>query len=566
MMTKDLERRLAEAVEMAKNERHEFVTLEHILLSLTNSPAAVEVLTGAGLSVQKLKKDLRENLKKHAQAITPEQLVTYGGPDSWQPDFTLACHRLFQRAAVQVQGAGRNKITEGHLLVSFFFEPESFAVHAMTSQGITQFDVVNYVSHGVENESSDDNSRTPMTPPNQATDIDGLPKDESKNSPLESFCVNLNERAKAGKVDPLVGREDVLRRTMQVLCRRSKNNPLLIGEPGVGKTAIAEGLAAKIVAGEVPELLKDKIIFSLDLGSLLAGTKFRGDFEGRLKGVLKEIKKRQNAILFIDEIHTIVGAGSTSGGSMDASNLLKPALASGEISCIGSTTFQEFRQQFEKDRALNRRFQRIDVKEPTVAETIEILKGLRKGFETHHQVSFSDSALKTAAELSAKYIQSKLLPDKAIDVIDEAGAMERLQGHTGALITEKQIEEVIAQMAKIPAASVSVNDKQQLKDLDKKIKASVFGQDEAIDKLVSAIKMSRTGLSRDNKPIGSYLFTGPTGVGKTEVCRRLAEVMGVPLLRFDMSEYMEKHTVARLVGAPPGYVGFEEGGDRKSVV
>lgn len=566
MMTKDLERRLAEAVEMAKNERHEFVTLEHILLSLTNSPAAVEVLTGAGLSVQKLKKDLRENLKKHAQAITPEQLVTYGGPDSWQPDFTLACHRLFQRAAVQVQGAGRNKITEGHLLVSFFFEPESFAVHAMTSQGITQFDVVNYVSHGVENESSDDNSRTPMTPPNQATDIDGLPKDESKNSPLESFCVNLNERAKAGKVDPLVGREDVLRRTMQVLCRRSKNNPLLIGEPGVGKTAIAEGLAAKIVAGEVPELLKDKIIFSLDLGSLLAGTKFRGDFEGRLKGVLKEIKKRQNAILFIDEIHTIVGAGSTSGGSMDASNLLKPALASGEISCIGSTTFQEFRQQFEKDRALNRRFQRIDVKEPTVAETIEILKGLRKGFETHHQVSFSDSALKTAAELSAKYIQSKLLPDKAIDVIDEAGAMERLQGHTGALITEKQIEEVIAQMAKIPAASVSVNDKQQLKDLDKKIKASVFGQDEAIDKLVSAIKMSRTGLSRDNKPIGSYLFTGPTGVGKTEVCRRLAEVMGVPLLRFDMSEYMEKHTVARLVGAPPGYVGFEEGGQLTEAV
>jgi ATP-dependent Clp protease ATP-binding subunit ClpA len=570
MMTKDLERRLAEAVELAKTNRYEFVTLEHVLLSLTDSPNAVEVLTGAGCNIQKLKKDLRDNISKHSQPISNEQLLVYGGFESWQPEFTLACHRLFQRAAVQVQSAGRNKISEGHLLVSLFFEPESFAVYCLASQGITQFDIVNYVSHGVEKEghgpgslpSAADNRQNSS----ERTDIDGMPQDESKNSPLESFCVNLNERAKEGRIDPLVGREDVLARTMQVLCRRSKNNPLLIGEPGVGKTAIAEGLAAKIVKGDVPDLLKDKVIFSLDMGSLLAGTKFRGDFEGRLKGVLKEVKKRKNAILFIDEIHTIVGAGATSGGSMDASNLLKPALANGEISCIGSTTFQEFRQQFEKDRALNRRFQRIDVKEPSVAETIEILKGLRKSFEDHHKVTFNDEALKAAAELSAKYIHSKLLPDKAIDVVDEAGALARLKGHTNALITEKQIEEIIAQMAQIPAASVSVNDRAQLKDMDRKIKASVYGQDEAIDQVVLAIKMSRTGLSRETKPIGSYLFTGPTGVGKTEVCKRLADVLGVPLLRFDMSEYMEKHTVARLVGSPPGYVGHEEGGQLTEAV
>lgn len=573
MMTKDLERRLAEAVEMAKTNRHEFVTLEHILLSLTNSPSAVEILTGAGCSIQKLKKDLRDNIKAHSQVISPEQLGAYGGYEAWQPEFTLACHRLFQRAAVQVQSAGRAKITEGHLLVSLFYEPESFAVYALITQGVSQFDVVNYVSHGVEKDMSAD-GQLPMARDSQGggdrgqpkLDADGLPQDESKNSPLESFCLNLNEKAQQGKTDPLVGRDDVLDRTMQVLCRRSKNNPLLIGEPGVGKTAIAEGLATRIVNGKVPELLKDRVIYSLDLGSLVAGTKFRGDFEGRLKGVLKEIKKRKNAILFIDEIHTIVGAGATSGGSMDASNLLKPALANGEISCIGSTTFQEYRQHFEKDRALSRRFQRIDVKEPTQAEALEILRGLKKGFEDHHQVHFTESALKAAVELSSKYIHSKLLPDKAIDVIDEAGALARLRGQNGATIDITQVEEIIAQIAQIPAASVTVNDREQLRDLDRKIKASVFGQDEAIDRLVAAIKMSRTGLSRENKPIGSYLFAGPTGVGKTEVCRRLAEVMGIPLLRFDMSEYMEKHTVARLVGAPPGYVGYEEGGQLTEAV
>lgn len=558
MMSKGLEKHLGEAVEEAKQNRHEYVTLEHVLLALTNSPLGVEVMTGSGLNVQRLKKELREQIKNHCQQISPEQLGTYGGYDTWQPEFTLACHRLFQRAALQVQSAGKNKITEAALLVALFFENDSYAVYSMTKQGISQFDIINYISHGVEKET--DESLPPATIQEPQTDIDGLPKDESKTTPLESFCTNLNEKAKAGKVDPLIGRQDVLDRMMQVLCRRTKNNPLLIGEPGVGKTAIAEGMAARIINGNVPELLKDKVIFSLDMGTLLAGTKFRGDFEGRLKGVIKEVKKRKNAILFIDEIHTIVGAGSTSGGSMDASNLLKPALANGEISCIGSTTHSEFRQHFEKDRALNRRFQKIDIKEPTAAEAVEILKGLKKQLEEHHQVKFTEQALHSAVELSMKYLHSKLLPDKAIDVIDEAGAFARLKGRTDSTIDIKEIEDVIAQIASVPASSVTVNDREQLRDLDKKLKASIFGQDEAIEKLVASIKLSRTGLSRENKPIGSYLFAGPTGVGKTEVCKKLSEILGIPLIRFDMSEYMEKHTVARLVGAPPGYVGFEEGG------
>ncbi|GIL18640.1 MAG: ATP-dependent Clp protease ATP-binding subunit ClpA [Oligoflexia bacterium] len=572
MMTKNLERKLAEAAEMAKVQKSEFVTLEHILLALTESPPAVEVLTGAGCNVQSLKKDLRDYIKKHCQQITPEQLGSYGGFEQWQPEFTLACHRLLQRAAMQVRSAGKDKITEGHLLVSFFYEQDSHAVYAMTKQGVSQFDLINYVSHGVEKDGEDlgfGDASPPAVPPQ--TDIDGLPvdeskKDEGKNSPLESFCVNLNEKAKDGKVDPLIGRIDILDRTMQVLCRRTKNNPLLIGEPGVGKTAIAEGLAARIVKGEVPEILKDKIIYSLDMGTLLAGTKFRGDFEGRIKGVMKDVKKRKNVILFIDEIHTIVGAGSTSGGSMDASNLLKPALASGEISCIGSTTHNEYRQQFEKDRALNRRFQKIDIKEPTPGEALDILKGLKTKFEDHHQVKFTDEALKSAVDLSVKYMHNKLLPDKAIDVLDEAGAHARLKGRLGTTITDKDIEEIVASIAQVPVASVSLNDREQLKNLDGRLKASIFGQDEAIDKLVASIKYARTGLGRENKPIGSYLFTGPTGVGKTEVCKQLAEIMGIPLVRFDMSEYMEKHTVARLVGAPPGYVGYEEGGQLTEAV
>lgn len=554
MMTRELERRIAEAVEIAKKHRHEFVTLEHILLALVNSPASAEMLTSCGAEIPRLKKDLRDLIKQHCPQMSAEQLGAYGGYESWQPEFTLACHRLFQRAALQVRSAGKVQINEGHLLVALFYEQDSFAVYALSKQGITQFDVINYVSHGFDKE-----EELPSLPGPQ-TDIDGKPMDESKTSPLEAFCQNLNEKAKTGNTDPLIGRDDVLERAMQVLCRRTKNNPLFIGEPGVGKTAIAEGLATKIVEGKVPDALKDKVVYALDLGSLLAGTKFRGDFEGRLKGVIKEIKKRKNAILFIDEIHTLVGAGSTSGGSMDASNLLKPALANGEISCMGSTTHQEFRQHFEKDRALNRRFQKIDIKEPSPSEALEILKGLQSKFEKHHQVKFDDSALKAAVDLSVKYLHGKLLPDKAIDVIDEAGAKARLHGKTDLLIDEKVVEDIIAQMAQVPMASVSANDREQLKDLDKKLKAQIFGQDEAIEKLVQSIKFSRSGLSRADKPIGSYLFSGPTGVGKTEVCRKLAEVMGVPFIRFDMSEYMEKHSVSRLVGAPPGYVGYEEGG------
>jgi len=556
MMSKELERRLAEAADDAKQMRHEFVTLEHILLSLCESPPAVEILESCGISIQKLKKELRSMMKKHCPLISTEQIGNYGGFEVWQPEFTLACHRLFQRAAMQVRSAGKNQITEGHLLVALFYEQDSFASYILAQHGVSQFDIINVMSHGSDEKEATPSSTIPGTP----ADLDGLPQDETKNSPLENFCTNLNEKAQSGKIDPLIGRSDVLERTMQVLCRRTKNNPLLIGEPGVGKTAIAEGLAAQIVDGKVPEALKDKVIYSLDLGTLLAGTKFRGDFEGRLKGVIKEIKKRKNAILFIDEIHTIVGAGATSGGSMDASNLLKPALANGEISCIGSTTHQEFRQHFEKDRALNRRFQKIDVKEPSPAEALEILRGLKKNFEEHHLVQYTEKALKAAVDLSAKFIHSKLLPDKAIDVVDEAGASARLQGQSNVIIDEKEIEAVVAKIAQIPSASISSNDRDQLKDLDMRLKAQIFGQDEAIDRLVASIKFSRSGLARDNKPIGSFLFTGPTGVGKTEVCRQLSQLMGIPLVRFDMSEYMEKHTVARMVGAPPGYVGYEEGG------
>lgn len=562
MMNKELERRLSEAIEHAKQSRHEFVTLEHLLLALTDAPHAVEILVGAGVNVQRLKKDLRDLIQKNCPQITPEQLGMYGGFDAWQPELTLACHRWFQRALIQVKNAGRSKINEGHLLVALFYEQDSPALYAVASQGVSQFDVINYVSHGLEKDpdaESDSDSATPAIPA-PSTDIDGLPTDESKRSPLESFCVNLNEKAKTGRIDPLIGRQDTLERLTQVLCRRTKNNPLIIGEPGVGKTAVVEGLAQNIVDQKVPEALADKVIYALDMGTLLAGTKFRGDFEGRLKGVIKEVRQRKNVILFVDEIHTLVGAGATSGGSMDASNLLKPALANGEISCIGSTTHQEFRQHFEKDRALNRRFQKIDLKEPTPAECLQILKGLQNRFEEYHSVTYSEKSLQAAVDLSVKYLHGKLLPDKAIDVLDEAGAQERLAGHKGALIDESLIEQVIARMAQVPVASVTANDRTQLKDLDRKLKAVIFGQDEAIDRLVASIKMARTGLSRDAKPIGSYLFAGPTGVGKTEVCKQLAELMGIPLVRFDMSEYQEKHTIARLVGAPPGYVGFEEGG------
>lgn len=563
MMSKELERRLAEATEIAKKHRHEFVTLEHILLALTVSPTMVEILEACAVNVQKLKQDLREFIKNQPE-ISEEQLEDYGGYDSWQPEFTLGCHRLFQRAAMQVKGSGRNQINEGTLLVSLFYEQDSHAVYYLSQQGLSQFDVINFLSHGIEKDSLSDIDLGPAGPAGKDAlrDIDGEATDDSKKSPLESFCVNLNERAASGRTDPLIGRDDVLERTIQVLARRTKNNPLLIGEPGVGKTAIAEGLALRIHEGKVPEKLKNTVIYSLDLGSLLAGTKFRGDFEGRLKAVVKEVIKRKNAVLFIDEIHTLVGAGATSGGSMDASNLLKPALANGDISCIGSTTHSEYRQHFEKDRALSRRFQRIDVAEPGQADCIEILKGLRNKYEEFHKVRFNDEALKAAVELSVKHIHGKLLPDKAIDVIDEAGSFYRLQDSQTEWIAigPEQIEKVVAKMTGLPVAAVSTNERNQLRDLDKKLKALIYGQDEAIERLVAAIKLSRSGLTRADKPIGSFLFTGPTGVGKTEVCKQLAQILGVHFHRFDMSEYMEKHSVARLVGAPPGYVGYEEGG------
>lgn len=559
MMSRELERKLAEATELAKRHHHEFVTLEHILLVLTESPVMVEILEACAVNVQKLKQDLREHLKTGVPMITDDQIATYGGFESWTPEFTLACHRLIQRAAIQMKSAGRNQISEGSLLVSLFYEQDSHATYALARQGLNQFDIINFISHGIAKDHHDQDIPSAANPrTSEGPENDG----ELRGSPLESFCVNLNEKAKSGKVDPLIGREDILERTIQILSRRTKNNPLLIGEPGVGKTAIAEGLAQKIVQGQVPEKLKNAVIFSLDLGGLLAGTKFRGDFEGRLKAVVKEISKRPGSILFIDEIHTIVGAGSTSGGSMDASNLLKPALANGEISCIGSTTHTEYRQYFEKDRALNRRFQKIDVNEPSKEDCIEILKGLRKSYEDFHKVVFTDAALKAAVELSMKHIQGKLLPDKAIDVLDEAGAHFRLKDDNAEVlnIDTAEIEEVIAKMTGLPVATVSSSERAQLKDLDKKLKALIFGQDEAIDRLVANIKFARSGLGRANKPIGSFLFTGPTGVGKTEVCRQLAQIMGVHFERFDMSEYMEKHAVARLVGAPPGYVGYEEGG------
>ncbi len=561
MMSREMERQLAEATEIAKSNLHEFVTLEHILLALTKSTKMLQILEGCGIDTEELRNELKAYIKDKIPRITQEQIDTYGGYESWTPEFTLACHRLFQRAAVQVKSSGRNQINEGGLLVALFYEQDSHAVFSLSKQGLSQFDVINFLSHGI----TKDGSNTPIhlgPAADPQTEIDGQPMDESKGNPLDSFCTNLNDRAARGLLDPLIGRDDVISRVVQILSRRSKNNPLLIGEPGVGKTALAEGLAQRIVSGDVPEKLKRTVIFALDMGSLMAGTKFRGDFEARLKGVLKEIKKRKNAVLFIDEIHTIIGAGATSGGSLDASNLLKPALANGELSCMGSTTYTEYRQYFEKDRALNRRFQKIDVNEPTMEDCFKILQGLRKSYEDFHMVRFSDEALKSAVELSKKHIQNKLLPDKAIDVIDEAGAFFRLHNTTSEYIdiSPREIEEVIAKITGLPIASISSNEKLQLKDLDKKLKAVIYGQDEAIDRLVTSIKLARSGLTRADKPIGSFMFAGPTGVGKTEVCKQLAQIMGVHFHRFDMSEYMEKHAVARLVGAPPGYVGYEEGG------
>ncbi len=553
MLDPKLERILNQLLESARLKRYEFISLEHVLLTLASKDEETqEILEACGTDLKLLATKLEEFIKAHCPLVTEDFLQS---DPEWRPELTMAFHRLLQRAAIQVQSAGKKMVHSGNLLVALFHETDSYARYYLEEQGVSQFDIIEYISHG------GDSSKVPAR---EEVGADGLPKDRQgpTASALASYCTNLNEKAKFGKTDPLVGRTEVLERMMQILSRRTKNNPILIGESGVGKTALADGLALRIVQGQVPAKLLDRVIYSLDMGTLLAGTKYRGDFEERLKNVVKEIKAQKGAVLFIDEIHTLVGAGGTSGGAMDASNLLKPALADGSLSCIGSTTFKEYRTHFEKDRALARRFQKIDVNEPTIDQTVEILRGLKTRYEEFHHVTFSDDALKAAAELSAKHIQQRHLPDKAIDVLDESGSHARTFASAPELIHlgVEDMEATIARMAQIPVKSVNATDRQKLRDLDKQLKSVIFGQDNAILKVVSAIKLSRTGLGREQKPIGSYLFVGPTGVGKTEVAKQLAEIMGISFLRFDMSEYMEKHAVSRLVGAPPGYVGYEEGG------
>ncbi len=549
MLSKELENSLNAAFRTAYEKRHEFITVEHLLLAMLDNVAALEVLRACGCNIDTLRKELTEFLDE----TTP--LIPAGVKRDTQP--TLGFQRVLQRAAFHVQSSGKKEVTGANVLVAIFSEQDSQAVYLLNKQDITRLDIVNYISHGISKvrEESEPAAR------NTAAEGEEAEAGISAN-PLEKFAANLNDLARKGKIDPLIGRKEEIERTIQVLCRRRKNNPLLVGEAGVGKTAIAEGLAKKIVEGEVPEILRDSVIYALDLGSLVAGTKYRGDFEKRLKSLLAQLKKEANSILFIDEIHTIIGAGSASGGVMDASNLIKPVLASGELRCIGSTTYQEYRGIFEKDRALARRFQKIDIHEPSVDETYQILKGLKSRFEKHHEVKYSLAALRTAAELSSRYINDRHLPDKAIDVIDEAGACQRLLpvSKRRKLIGTLEIEDIVAKIARIPPKTISTNDRDKLKDLDKNLRMLVFGQDEAITALGSAIKLSRAGLRESQKPIGSFLFAGPTGVGKTEVSRQLAKVLGIELIRFDMSEYMERHTVSRLIGAPPGYVGFDQGG------
>ena len=547
MLTKEMNTTIAEAFHRAKAKRHEFVTVEHLLFALLNNAVAKDVLLKVGADLD----SLRSALHEHIENTTP--LVTAGDRNrDTQP--TLGFQRVLRRAVFHVQSSGRKEVTGANALVAIFNEQESAAVYLLKQQNIERIDVVNYIAHGISKGGEEEGS-----PAQQATDESGEGKAQSA---LGAFTSNLNDLARAGAIDPLVGRDDELERVIQILCRRRKNNPLLVGESGVGKTAIAEGLAKRIVDSSVPEVVEDSIVYALDLGALLAGTKYRGDFEKRFKMLLNELKKEPRAILFIDEIHTIIGAGATSGGVMDGSNMLKPLLASGDIRCMGSTTYHEYRGIFDKDRALSRRFQKIDIVEPDVDDTYKILKGLKARFEDHYELRYTDRALRAAAELSARYITDRFMPDKAIDVIDEAGAAQRILSPTKRKksISAGDVEQVVAKIARIPSTQVTVSDKEALKGLEEKLKMVVFGQDEAIEMLGSAIKLSRAGLKVEEKPIGSFLFAGPTGVGKTEVCRQLAIIMGVELLRFDMSEYMERHTVSRLIGAPPGYVGFDQGG------
>ncbi|MBD3584334.1 ATP-dependent Clp protease ATP-binding subunit ClpA [Salinimonas sp. HHU 13199] len=549
MLNKELEQTLNDAFVFAREHRHEFMTVEHLLLALMDNSSAQEALKACGADIDTIKNELIEFVKDTTPLILEEQV----GERETQP--TLGFQRVLQRAVFHVQSSGRDEVTGANVLVAIFSEQESQAVYILKKSDVTRLDVVNFISHGVSKADDEAPGATGETSEEAA-------EGEESGSALSKYATDLNRQAKDGKIDPLIGRDSELERTIQILCRRRKNNPLLVGEAGVGKTAIAEGLAYRIVKEDVPEVIAKSTVYSLDLGGLLAGTKYRGDFEKRLKAILKELSADEHAILFIDEIHTIIGAGAASGGVMDASNLLKPKLSSGELRCIGSTTFQEYQGIFEKDRALARRFQKVDVTEPSVSDTTKILLGLKNRYEEHHSVRFTQKALQAAAELSAKYINERHLPDKAIDVMDEAGASQRLlpQSKRKKTINVSDIEQIIAKMARIPEKSVSASDKEVLKNLNRDLKMVVFGQDKAIESLTDAIHLSRSGLGSEEKPIGSFLFAGPTGVGKTEVTQQLAKIMGVELVRFDMSEYMERHAVSRLIGAPPGYVGFDQGG------
>ncbi|MDJ0740467.1 MAG: ATP-dependent Clp protease ATP-binding subunit ClpA [Gammaproteobacteria bacterium] len=550
MLSKELEFTLNQAFKSAREKQHEFMTIEHLLLALLDNPTAAQVLRACGADIESLRSDIDSFLEETTPLIIDD--------DTRETQPTLGFQRVLQRAVFHVQSSEKKEVTGANVLVAIFSEQESQAVYFLDRQNISRLDVVNYISHGISKVPSDEPSEHEAEP--GSSDADGA--EEREESALDTYASNLNDEAKRGKIDPLIGRHAELERTVQILCRRRKNNPLFVGEAGVGKTAIAEGLAKKIVDGEVPDVLTDCNLYALDMGGLVAGTKYRGDFEKRLKAVLADLKRKPNAILFIDEIHTVIGAGAASGGVMDASNLIKPVLASGELRCIGSTTYQEYRGIFEKDRALARRFQKIDITEPTVDETFEILKGLKPRFEEHHQVKYANKALRAAAELADKYITDRHMPDKAIDVIDEAGAANQLLAVSKRRksVSVSDVENVVAKIARIPPRKVSASDTEALKNLQRDLQMVVFGQDQAIDALAAAIRMNRSGLGTDQKPVGSFLFAGPTGVGKTEVTRQLARVLGLELIRFDMSEYMERHTVSRLIGAPPGYVGFDQGG------
>jgi ATP-dependent Clp protease ATP-binding subunit ClpA len=545
MIAQELEVSLHMAFMDARQKRHELITVEHLLLAMLDNPSASEVLNSCGANLEKLREDIVGHIEEHTPKVS--------GKDDVDTQPTLGFQRVIQRAMLHVQSSGKKEVTGANVLVAIFGEKDSHAVYFLHQQGITRLDVVNFIAHGIAK--TTENSQKEQTQETAGSD-------SKTNKGLETYAVNLNKLVSEGKIDPLIGREPEVERVVQILCRRRKNNPLLVGEAGVGKTAIAEGLAKKIVDKDIPSVLENMTIYSLDLGALIAGTKYRGDFEQRLKTVIKQLGEQKDSILFIDEIHTIIGAGSASGGTLDASNILKPALARGNIKCIGATTYQEFRSVFEKDHALTRRFQKIDVEEPTVKNTIEILKGLKTHFESHHNVKFTNNALISAAELSAKFLNDRRLPDKAIDIIDEAGAAQRIlpKSKQKKNIGSKEIEDVIAKIARIPAKNINKDDRSSLKNLERDLKAVIFGQDKAIETLSNAIKMSRSGIGPIDRPIGSFLFSGPTGVGKTEVARQLAYTLGIELIRIDMSEYMERHSVSKLIGAPPGYVGYDQGG------